>query len=212
MTHAYDEMYLNDAMQNMGEMMDYAANSCGMDMDEYFALFMSCGIADQFMKGVPQIVSGMSGTELVWEVMRKTGNNIQLPLPQTEYFYTSKYWCGWILAYYQWHAALTFKEIMSRISFCELEKLYPTLHEASEERAADALDVIIYREKPASKIQTLRRLRGYSQRILAEKSGVNLRTLQQYESGAKNINKAAAESLLSMAKVLGCKIEDLLEK
>ena len=28
MTHAYDEQYLSDAMNNLGEMMDYAVNTC----------------------------------------------------------------------------------------------------------------------------------------------------------------------------------------
>lgn len=47
--------------------------------------------------------------------------------------------------------------------------------------------------------------------MLAELSGVNLRTLQQYEIGAKDINKAAAGSLQAMARVLGCEMSKLLE-
>ena len=56
-----------------------------------------------------------------------------------------------------------------------------------------------------------RTAKEYSQRELAEKSGVNLRTLQQYELKAKDINKAATTTLLALSKTLGCKIEDLLE-
>ena len=47
--------------------------------------------------------------------------------------------------------------------------------------------------------------------IFAEKVGVNLRTLQQYEIRAKDINRAAGSTLFSLAKVLGCRVEDLLE-
>ena len=43
------------------------------------------------------------------------------------------------------------------------------------------------------------------------KVGVNLRTLQQYEIRAKDINKAAGAALLALAKALGCRVEDLLE-
>ena len=57
----------------------------------------------------------------------------------------------------------------------------------------------------------MKRVFGYSQRELAEKVGVNLRTLQQYEIRAKDINKAAGATLLALAKVLGCRMEDLLE-
>ena len=45
----------------------------------------------------------------------------------------------------------------------------------------------------------------------AKKVGVNLRTLQQYEIRAKDINKAAGATLLALSKVLGCRVEDLLE-
>ena len=55
----------------------------------------------------------------------------------------------------------------------------------------------------ATKLQELRKNIGYSQRELAEKSGVNLRTLQQYELKAKDINKAAT-TLLALSKTLGC--------
>ena len=50
-----------------------------------------------------------------------------------------------------------------------------------------------------------------TQKALAERSGVKLRTIQQYEMRAKNINKAAAETLLQLAQVLYCNIEDLVE-
>ena len=46
---------------------------------------------------------------------------------------------------------------------------------------------------------------------MAEKSGVALRMIQQYEQRAKNINKVAAENLFALAQALGCRAEDLLE-
>lgn len=36
MIYVYDREYLDDAMQNMREMMDYAANACILDMDDFF--------------------------------------------------------------------------------------------------------------------------------------------------------------------------------
>ena len=43
------------------------------------------------------------------------------------------------------------------------------------------------------------------------KSGVNLRTLQQYELKTKDIGKASVQTVIALAAVLGCPIEDLLE-
>lgn len=52
---------------------------------------------------------------------------------------------------------------------------------------------------------------GYTQSGLAEQSGLNIKTLQSYEIRGKNINRAAAESLMMLARTLGCRIEDLME-
>lgn len=93
----------------------------------------------------------------------------------------------------------------------EVLKLYSTHHEASEEKFVDTLNAIIERKNKPTKLQMQRKKCGYSQKELSNKSGVNIRTLQQYELGTKNINKASAQSIVALANVLGCKVEDLLE-
>ncbi|MCH5210826.1 MAG: helix-turn-helix transcriptional regulator [Oscillospiraceae bacterium] len=211
MIHAYDERYLDDAMRNLGEAADYAANACKMNLQKFFDLFVVTGFATQFGNGVPKIISGLSGTELVHEIIVKSRIEQELPEVQTAYDCSPEYWCGWIIAYYQWNTGRTFKDIFKNISAKEIEKLYPTLHEAAEEKFVDVVNAIIERKTKTTKLQELRKNIGYSQRELAEKSEVNLRTLQQYELKAKDINKAATSTLLALSKTLGCKIEDLLE-
>lgn len=211
MIHAYDNQYLDDAMKCLGEAMDYTANSCQMNMDCFLELFIGTGYAEQFAAGVPKYVSGVSGTELVMDVLTKSGTNTVFPQAQIDYDYSPQYWCGWILAYYQWYTGQSFKEIQKHISMQEIEKLYPTLHEASEKKFVDTVNRMIRKKNPLTRLQTQRKISGYSQRKLAEKVGVNLRTLQQYEIRAKDINKAAGATLLALAKVLGCRVEDLLE-
>ena len=136
---------------------------------------------------------------------------MDFPQAQIAYDYSPQYWCGWILAYYQWYTGRSFKNIMKHITMQEIEKLYPTLHEASEEKFVDIVNRMIRKKNPPTRLQAQRKISGYSQRELAEKVGVNLRTLQQYEIRAKDINKAAGTTLLALAKVLGCRVEDLLE-
>lgn len=53
---------------------------------------------------------------------------------------------------------------------------------------------------------------GFTQKELADNSGVSLRSIQMYEQRHKNINKASAETLYRLSKILGCTIEDLMEK
>lgn len=62
-----------------------------------------------------------------------------------------------------------------------------------------------------SKLKTIRESKEMSQSKLAEVSGVNLRTLQYYEQGYKDINKAQGITLLKLSQALECTIEDLLE-
>ncbi len=212
MIYAYDEIYLDDAMKNLAEATDYAVNACNIDVNKFYELFIATGYAAQFGNGVPKVVSGLSGTELVYEIITKAGIDKELPEVQTEYDYSPEYWCGWVLAYYQWKTGRAFKDILGYVSARDIVAMYHPLHEASEEKFVDTVNSIIERKQPISKIQGLRKNIGYSQRELAEKSGVNLRTLQQYELKAKDINKAASGTLLALSKVLGCNIEDLLEK
>ena len=115
------------------------------------------------------------------------------------------------LAYYQWKTGRTFADIRESIPMTELLKLYPVLHEASEEKCADTMDRITERRSGISRLQHQRKRCGYSQKELAERSGVNLRTLQQYELKAKDINKASVRAVRSLANVLGCRVEALLE-
>ena len=211
MIHAYDDQYLDDAMICLGEAMDYVANICQIEMDRFLELFIGTGYAEQFGAGVPKYVSGLSGTELAMDILTKSGIYNTFPQAKIEYSYSPQYWSGWILAYYQWYTGRSFKEIQKYITMQEIEKLYPTLHEASEKKFVDTVNRIIRKKNPPTRLQVQRKISGYSQRELAEKVGVNLRTLQQYEIRAKDINRAAGYTLFSLAKVLGCRVEDLLE-
>jgi DNA-binding XRE family transcriptional regulator len=209
--NAYDSNYLFGAMANLGEMADYAVNACNLYLDDFWDLFLVTGFADQFGAGVPKIVAGLSGTELVWEVMKKAGDDREFPEPRTDYDCSPEYWCGWIMAYYQWYTGRSFKNIRRQISMEEVMKLYPTLHEASEDKFVDTLDHRFRRAQAPTRLKELRTAAAYSQRQLAKKSGVTLRSIQEYEQRNKNINHAGGTTLSALARTLGCRIEDLFE-
>lgn len=145
------------------------------------------------------------------EIVGKSGKQISFPEQQTEYDCSPEYWCGWSLAYYQWVTSRSFKDIHDNISMLEIRKLYSTLHEAAEEKFVDTANAIIRRKNAPSKLQQQRKRCGYSQKELAKKSGVNLRTLQQYELKSKDISKASVQTVLALANALGCQVEDLME-
>lgn len=210
-THAYDEQYLHDAMNNLGEAFDYAVNTCSIKLADFIELFIASGYARAFGNGSPKLVSGLSGTELVMSLLEESGLKIASPNPAYELDRAPEYWCGWILAYYQWRTGRTFKDIAKHISAEDLIKLYPTLHEAAEDKFVDTVNEMIKRETAPTRLQSQRKACGYSQSELSAKSGVKLRTLQQYERRAKDINKAGAAKLFALSSALGCNAQDLLE-
>lgn len=60
-------------------------------------------------------------------------------------------------------------------------------------------------------LQRIRNEKGLSQSKLAELSGVNFRMIQYYEQGAKNIDGAKLDTLISLAAALDCPITEILE-
>ena len=63
MTHAYNESYLNDAMNNLGDMFDYAVRVLGFNGDKFMEYFLSSGVAHKFETADPKYIAGMSGVE-----------------------------------------------------------------------------------------------------------------------------------------------------
>lgn len=62
------------------------------------------------------------------------------------------------------------------------------------------------------RLKEMRERRGLSQAALAEKSGVSVRMIQQYEQGMRSINAAAAETVVKLADALHCDVRDIIEK
>ena len=71
MTHAYSESYLNNAKDRLSSFFDYAINDCKLKPDWITALFINTGYAEQFERGNPAYVAGMSGVELARAVITK---------------------------------------------------------------------------------------------------------------------------------------------
>lgn len=211
MIRAYDEQYLNDAIHNLAEAFDFARNVCQIELDSFLFMLIASGVAALFERGTPKFVSGMSGTELVLNVLEKSGIGVEKASAQMEYDCSPEYWTGWIVAYFQWHSGRSFQNIREVLSMREILDLYPTLHEVSEERAVDTLNSIILKKALPPRMQVRRKNNKLTQRKLSELAGVNLRTIQQYEGRSKDINKAAGTTLRSLAQVLSCRIEDILE-
>lgn len=70
----------------------------------------------------------------------------------------------------------------------------------------------LVREDFKTALEFRRQTKRLTQAKLAEESGVNVRMIQHYEQGVKDINRAAALTVYRLAQALECTVEDLLEK
>lgn len=213
MNYAYSEIYLSDALMNMGEFIEFASENHPESVDEILHSFIISGYASRWDKGDPRVLSGMSGTELYFAVQRACGLACDEDKIKalTRYDTGPAYWCGYILAYFHFRSRHPFSEIINTIDYDYLLSVYPAFHTASDEKCFVEISRYFNAAySQTSRLQAYRKMIGMTQRQLAEESGVNLRTLQQYEIGDKDIKKAAAEKVLSLSDVLHVSPEALL--
>lgn len=60
------------------------------------------------------------------------------------------------------------------------------------------------------KLKGVRLAAGLSQSQLAEKTGINIRMIQHYEQGVKDLNGAKVETLLKLCNALNCSLRDII--
>ena len=208
MIHAYDKVYLDKARTVLGRMLDFAVYDLNYDIADFFQKFICSGIAARFEIGDFTVITGRSGVELAYEVLEQSGIKPKRIKPN----YTADRSEGWALAYYQWETSMSFAEIVQYMTVKDILALYSPYHEMDIRQFVDKMNALYKAAKPETNLKLLRQRAGLSQRMLAELSDIPIRTIQQYEQRQKNINKAQAEYLVRLAKVLCCEAGDLIEK
>ena len=212
MTRAYQEIYLSKAQSVIGDAFDYAVNTCAIPGTDFVKLFIASSVSKRMENGEPAYLAGKSGIEIVREIVAETkGQELQIE-PQEHFGRSKEYWIGWAVAYYQWYSGRKYSDIFKVLSFEDLQKMYYTLHEADITKFVDIVDSKIKEYFSETNLKRIRTAYGFTQAELAERSGVSLRSIQMYEQRNKNINKASADSMYSLAKALGCTMEDLIER
>jgi len=210
--NAYKEIYLNNAANSFGSMMDYATNDCRLDGDKFLHMFITSGLAKQFERGNPKVIAGMSGIDMAhYSIKNATGTMPSVdPIHSVDYR-TPEFWAGWALAKYQWHTAKSFSSILRSFPFTEITERYHPLHEADISKFYSVADSIISSVNQKTNLRIMRENAGLSQSQLAFDADVSIRSVQMYEQRKKDINKAQAITLAKIARVLGCDVEDLME-
>ncbi len=212
MIRAYQETYLSKAQAALGEALDYAVNACGLAGADFLKLFAASSAGKSMENGDPSVIAGKSGIEIAADVMLETTGKVPDAEPRESMDRSAEYWIGWAAAYYQWYSSRSYAEIFRVLPFDDLRIMYHTLHEADVSKFAEIADERMREYSRDTNLKRIRTVYGLTQAALAERSGVTLRSIQMYEQRHKDINKASAETLYRIARVLGCTVEDLIEK
>jgi transcriptional regulator with XRE-family HTH domain len=66
-------------------------------------------------------------------------------------------------------------------------------------------------DKKETTLKRVRSSKGFTQRGLSEATGISLRTIQHWECGSKDFNRAAAMTVYEVSQALGVDMLDLLD-
>lgn len=210
--NAYDKDYLFYAQKNFGHMVDFAVNSCGYDIDDFFYLFLASNVCAQFENGNPAYIIGKTGCELFRLVVAEIKNE-ELKAPDAMYLDKSpEYWLGWALCYYVWLRNYKFGYVLSAVSAGDMLGMYDMMHEADVTKFVFSLDERLNAYYTQTALTRLRTAAGISQHELAKRAGVNVRIIQSYEQKVRDINKAQMMTVVKLAKALDCSPVDLMER
>ena len=205
---SYDETLLYKAQTTMAHMLDTAVGLYGCELTDFYDMFLNSAYPSRIERGESAVIAGMSGHELAYAII---SDHRDVELRENDYSVdrSREYWIGWSLSYYQWISSRTFRYINELVSIPEMYSMYPRYHEMDISSFTDRMNVI----SDDYKRHVLKRLRKYahlSQRELADKSGIPVRTIQQYEQGQKALSRARADVVVRLCKALYCDVEVLL--
>merc|ERR1711879_440259 len=119
------------------------------------------------------------------------------------------YWTGWITAYLQWDTGRTFKDIVKQFAVSSIRESYFPYHEMEDSRFVE--DVTSRYFKDESNLKRIRKRNKMTQKELADKAEVSIRTIQMIEQKHNSINHIKSISLFNLSRELNCSMEELLE-
>lgn len=202
---SYNESYLPYVAENLGAMFEYASDN-KLEPINFWSKFVNSNIAKQIEKGNPKYL-----TCSAQDYIREIYNNGKVLKDVNHIDKDKYYWAGWALAHLQYHTAYSFYKINNYLSIQEVLRLYSTLHEADITKFYDVAKDYFKNANKQTNLQKMRKAMNLSQSELAQKAEVSLRSIQMYEQRRNDINKAQADVLYRLSRVLGCEIEDLME-
>ena len=142
MKSAYSEMYLSDVQKNLGFFFQATLHNLNLPVDEVQRVFLASEIPTQIEFANPNFLCGKSGYELAILAFPQYEKNL-LESINEPFYPQAEYWCGHVLAYYQWYSCKSFAEILDKYPLERILSDYRLMHEADITKMAQAMDSVI---------------------------------------------------------------------
>lgn len=110
---AYDPALLPYARESLGRMLDFSVRSLHLNADSIMKLFVSSNLAEGFGRGDAGLLLGMSGIELAYLVLSRSGLRYERTAPRQAAMPGNEYWAGYALASMQHASGLSFADLLT---------------------------------------------------------------------------------------------------
>lgn len=203
--NAYEKIYLEDAMHNIGIMFDWAINNFGCSPEEFCTRLSASGVSERLSRGYVDVLVGKSGIELAVMVLQLTGTKVKEPVSPLASISSPEYWAGSSLAYYQWKSGRSFCELADLgLSFSVVLSMFNPFHEADLSTFESAADSIIgCNASKAGWLKAARKRVGLTQEELSKVADVPLCLIRAYEQGTIDTDCAEYATISKLKRCLG---------
>lgn len=194
-------IYTTSVQRLFARIFDFACFELGYDVEEFGKIFLESEVVQKLEDNDYGFMLGHSGFEMVNMILGKEYE------PSYSFERSTFYWLGYVLGYVWINSNYTLKQIINVISFSDLQHMYFPYHEMDISKTYEyIIDQIIKNNS----IKKLRNNLNMSQSQLSLLSQIPLKTIQKYEQGELNIQKASFENVLKLSKALKCNPENLI--
>lgn len=174
-------------------------------------MFLSSSYRERLEQEDLLTIYGMSGQELAIRIIFEDSGKMMERKQASKDSLSSSYWAGEAIAYWQAATQLSFASLLERLSLTEIKSMYSPYHEMDFGAFATEANRRYKENETITPLQMARSKAKLSQSKLANRSGLSLRTLQDYEQNRKSLSNAAAKTIFLLAKALKVSPESLLD-
>lgn len=195
--------------QLLGEYFDLSVNKFKMTLKDAMTELIESEFSTLIERGLISIMYEEFDSEFLCKLIHSDTHDDNDNKNYVVNSLSKEYWTGWITAYLQWETGRTFNDIVRVFPINNIKNSYFPYHEMEDSKFVE--DVTSRYFKNESNLKRIRKRNHMTQKELADKADVSIRTIQMIEQRHNDINHIKAISLFNLSRELNCSMEELLE-